>query len=60
MYAGEAEAFNGLRLNPVELFLPDTERHAVYRRLYEMGYLRLQGLLRQHFNGHEKEVTEYE
>lgn len=60
LYANEAEAFNGLRLNPVEVFLPDPERHAVYRNLYEQGYLPLQEALRQHFNEREKEIAEYE
>lgn len=60
LYTSEAEAFNGLCLNPVEVFLPDRERHAVYRRLYEQGYLRLQEALRHHFNGPEKELEEYE
>jgi xylulokinase len=60
LYAHEAEAFNGLRLNPVEVFLPDAERHAVYRRLYEHGFLPLQEALRQYFHEREKEVAEYE
>lgn len=60
LYANEAEAFNGLRLNPVEVFLPDPERHTVYRHLYEQGYLPLQEALRQHFHEREKEVPEYE
>src|SRR5215216_1723014 len=59
-YASEAEAFEGLYLNPVEVFLPDHERHATYRRLYEQGYLRLQNALRHHFNEVEKELAEYE
>ena len=58
LYASEAEAFNGLRPNPVEVFLPDSERHVAYRRLYEQGYLLLQKALRQHFNG--KELAERE
>jgi xylulokinase len=58
LYASEAEAFAGLSSNPVEVFLPDGERHAVYRRLYEQGYLHLQKALRQHFNG--KEISECE
>jgi sugar (pentulose or hexulose) kinase len=60
LYASEGEAFKGLCLNPVEVFLPDSERHAIYRRLYEQGYLRLQEALRHHFNGKEKELAEYE
>lgn len=60
LYAHEAEAFDGLRLKPVEVFVPDRERHAVYRGLYEQGYLRLQGALRHHFNGTTKELIEYE
>jgi sugar (pentulose or hexulose) kinase len=60
LYASEREAFEGLCLNPVEVFLPDRERHALYRRLYEHGYLRLQEALRHHFNGSEKEIAEYE
>ena len=60
VYASEAEAFDGLCHNPVEVFLPDRERHAVYRRLYEQGYLRLQEALRHHFNDKEKEFIEYE
>src|SRR5215216_3365620 len=60
LYASEAEAFNGLCLKPVEVFLPDGERHAVYRRLYEQGYLRLQEALSHHFNGKDKEHAEYE
>jgi hypothetical protein len=44
----------------VEVFLPDAERHGVYRRLYEQGYLRLQDALRHHFNGIENEFAEYE
>ena len=59
-FASEAEAFEGLYLNPVEVFLPDHERHATYRRLYEQGYLRLQNALRHHFNEIEKELAEYE
>ena len=59
-YASEAEAFHGLSLKPVEVFLPDRERHAVYRRLYEQGYLPLQEALSHHFNGTEKEYAEYE
>src|SRR5215216_3861082 len=60
LYASETEAFNGLSLKPVEVFLPDRERHAMYRRLYEQGYLRLQEALRLHFNEREKELAEYE
>ncbi|HEY3475978.1 MAG TPA: FGGY family carbohydrate kinase [Anaerolineales bacterium] len=60
VYANEAEAFDGLCLKPVEVFLPDHERHVVYRRLYEQGYLRLQDALRHHFNGIQKELVEYE
>ena len=60
LYASEAEAFDGLRLKPVEVFLPDAERHAVYCRLYEQGYLRLQEALSHHFNGNNKELVEYE
>jgi sugar (pentulose or hexulose) kinase len=60
LYASGAEAFDGLCLNPVEIFLPDSERHAIYRRLYEQGYLRLQEALRQHFNEKENELAEYE
>ncbi|HJR78707.1 MAG TPA: FGGY family carbohydrate kinase [Anaerolineales bacterium] len=60
LYASEAEAFNGLALKPVEVFLPDPERHTVYRRLYEQGYLPLQEALSHHFNGKEKEHAEYE
>jgi xylulokinase len=58
LYTNEREAFDGLCLNPVEVFLPDNERHIVYRRLYEEGYLMLQPALRQHFN--EKEFADYE
>jgi sugar (pentulose or hexulose) kinase len=50
LYASEAEAFAGLCPNPVEVFLPDSERHTIYRRLYEQGYLLLQEALRQYFN----------
>ena len=60
LYASEEEAFNGLCLKPVELFLPDSERHAVYRRLYEQGYLPLQESLSRYFNGKEKKFAEYE
>jgi sugar (pentulose or hexulose) kinase len=60
LYASELEAFDGLTLKPVEVFVPDMDRHAVYRRLYEQGYLRLQDALRHHFNGTEKELVEYE
>lgn len=60
LYANEAEAFDGLCLKPVEVFVPDPERHAVYRRLYEHGYLRLQDALRHHFNGTHQELVEYE
>jgi sugar (pentulose or hexulose) kinase len=60
VYANEAEAFNGLRLKPVEVFVPNTERHVVYKRLYERGYLPLQEALSHHFNGKEKEHAEYE
>jgi sugar (pentulose or hexulose) kinase len=60
LYASEVEAFNGLRPKSVEVFLPDNERHTVYRRLYEQGYLQLQEALRHHFNGKEKELVEYE
>jgi len=60
LYASESEAFNGLSLKPVEVFLPNRERHAMYRRLYEQGYLRLQAALRLHFNEREKELAEYE
>jgi sugar (pentulose or hexulose) kinase len=60
LYESEAEAFNGLCLNPVEVFLPDSERHALYRRLYEQGYLGLQEALSHHFNGIEREFAEYE
>jgi sugar (pentulose or hexulose) kinase len=58
LYASEVEAFNGLRPKPVEVFVPDGERHVAYRRLYEQGYLLLQKALRQHFNG--KELAERE
>lgn len=60
LYASEVEAFNGLCLKPVEVFVPDRERHAVYRRLYEQGYLPLQEALSHHFNGEEKKLAEYE
>jgi len=60
VYANEAEAFNSLCLKPVEVFLPDAERHVVYRRLYEQDYLPLQELLSHHFNGTEKEYAEHE
>jgi sugar (pentulose or hexulose) kinase len=60
LYASESEVFEGLCLNPVEVFLPDRERHGIYRRLYEQGYLRLQEALSHHFNEKEKELTEYE
>jgi xylulokinase len=60
LYASEAEAFDTLCLKPVEVFLPDAERHGVYRRLYEQGYLRLQDALRHHFNGIDNEFAEYE
>ena len=60
LYASEAEAFNGLCLNPVEVFVPDSERHAIYRRLYEQGYLRLQEALRNHFNAKENQLAQYE
>ena len=60
LYASEVEAFEGLCLKPVEVFLPDAERHAVYRRLYQQGYMRLQDALRHHFNGTEKEIAEDE
>ena len=58
LYTSESEAIAGLHTNPVEVFLPDSERHATYRRLYEQGYLILQKVLRQHFNG--KEILECE
>ena len=60
LYESEAEAFNGLSLKPVEVFHPDKERHEIYRRLYEQGYLRLQDALRHHFNGNETKRAEYE
>ncbi|MGB8982029.1 MAG: FGGY-family carbohydrate kinase, partial [Anaerolineales bacterium] len=58
IYASEAEAFASLCCNPVEVVLPDRERHAIYRRLYEQGYLRLQEALKQHFNEKESEDVE--
>lgn len=58
LYSSEAEAFAGLCPDPVEVFLPDEERHVTYRRLYEQGYLLLQEALRQHFN--EKETSPVE
>ena len=60
LYLNETQAFDGLCLKPVEVFLPDPERHAVYRRLYEQGYLGLQHALKHHFNGTNKELVEYE
>ncbi len=60
LYASETEAFDGLCLNPVEVFLPDSERHIVYQSLYEQGYLQLQEALRHHFNGTENELADYE
>lgn len=60
MYANDAEAFNGLSLKPVEVFPPDRERHAIYRRLYEQDYLPIQEVLSHHFNGKEKEHAEHE
>ena len=56
LYASEAEAFAALCPNPAEVFLPDNERHAIYRRLYQQGYLGLQEALRRHF--HEKQFPE--
>jgi xylulokinase len=53
LYASAAEAFDGIRLKPVEVFLPDSQRHVLYRSLYEQGYLPLQETLRHHFNGRE-------
>ena len=50
VYASESEAFAGLCSKQVEIFLPNSERHASYRRLYEQGYLRLQEPLRQYFD----------
>ena len=58
VYASESEAFAGLHPNRLEVFVPDEERHAMYRRLYEQGYLLFQKALRQHFNG--KEIHEFE
>lgn len=58
LYASEDEAFAGLRSNPVEVFVPDPDRHTTYRQLFEQGYLLLQKALRQHFNG--KEISECE
>ena len=60
VYTNESAAFDGLCLNPVEVFLPDVERHRIYRRLYEQGYLQLQDALRHHFNEREEELTAYE
>jgi len=53
LYASESGAFSALRPTPAEVFLPDGERHAVYRRLYEQGYLFFQESLRHHFNQKE-------
>ncbi|HET6595292.1 MAG TPA: FGGY family carbohydrate kinase [Anaerolineales bacterium] len=60
LYANESEAFYGLSLKSVEVFLPNPERHAIYRGLYEQGYLPLQEALSHHFNGKEKELADYE
>jgi len=50
LYRSEFEAFASLCPNPVEVFEPDSERHEIYQRLYQHGYLVLQEALRQHFN----------
>jgi xylulokinase len=56
LYASEAEAFMTQNSHPVEVFLPDEERHANYQKLYRQGYLVLQEALRQYFN--EKQFQE--
>jgi sugar (pentulose or hexulose) kinase len=56
LYASESEALTALCSNPAEVFLPDGERHALYRHLYEQGYILFQKALRQHF--HEKQFPE--
>jgi sugar (pentulose or hexulose) kinase len=56
LYASESEAFAELCSNSGEVFLPNSERHAIYRRLYEQGYLLFQKALRQYSN--EKQFPE--
>ncbi len=53
IYASQSEAFATLAPHPMEIFLPDPERHEIYRQLYEQGFLFFQKALRQYFNGNE-------
>ncbi len=48
VYAGAAEALETLAGRRREVILPDPDRHAAYRALFEEGYLPLQGPLRDH------------
>lgn len=49
LYAEEREALAAVAQAETETFLPDAGRHAVYRRLFEGGYLKLQTPLREYF-----------
>ena len=53
VYKSETEAVANLTPDPVEVFLPNSERHEAYRRLYEQGYLIFQKALRRYFNEDE-------
>jgi sugar (pentulose or hexulose) kinase len=54
VYVSQAEAFAGLALHPMHVFLPDLARHEKYQQLYEQGYLFFQKALRQYFNENDK------
>ncbi|HEX7974838.1 MAG TPA: FGGY-family carbohydrate kinase, partial [Anaerolineales bacterium] len=47
VYASEAEALQAAAQTPAQTYSPDPARRAVYRELYEQGYLAMQDSLRQ-------------
>ncbi|RPI33618.1 MAG: carbohydrate kinase [Chloroflexota bacterium] len=50
LYAGTAEALSALPARAVEVFKPDAERNAIYKRFFEQGYLALQEPLRRYYS----------
>jgi xylulokinase len=50
VYGGIEEAMSVLARYETTSVLPDTNRHQVYRRLYEQGFLSLQAPLRGYYN----------
>jgi hypothetical protein len=53
LFASPEEALAAMRLRSFESFLPDPHNHALYRALYQQGYLTFQSPLRRYKNPNE-------